>query len=314
MGPDSSETPAQSSARQKRTVHLLVCDLDNTLYDWVTFFATAFYEMVQVASQLLQVDQDRLLDDLREVHQRYHNSEHPFALLETRTVLDRFPMLTRAQRALELDAAFYAFNRARKRNLCLYPGVADTLQAVHLAGVPIVGHTEATALNALFRLRSLGIEPVLSALYASESPPDDHWDYKRADPWQRSTTLVRTLGRDRRKPDPTVLVEICAAFRTPVAKTLYVGDSLLNDIGMAKDAGTLAAWAKYGTRFDPRNWDRLVRITHWTDEDIRRSSEARAKHSRIEPDFVLEDSIGEILQSVRFDGLQGGDCVNGIRT
>src|SRR4051794_31349072 len=65
---------------------LLVCDLDNTLYDWVSYFVASFNAMVDAAVEVMGCDRDELLDDLRAVHQRHHDSEHPFALLEAETV------------------------------------------------------------------------------------------------------------------------------------------------------------------------------------------------------------------------------------
>lgn len=49
---------------------LLIADLDNTLYDWVTFFARAFSAMVDELETLLTIDRERLLDEFKVVHQR----------------------------------------------------------------------------------------------------------------------------------------------------------------------------------------------------------------------------------------------------
>ena len=70
-------------------IQLLVTDLDNTLYDWVTFFANAFYDMVGSAASILGVPEDRLLDELQEVHRERRDTEYPFALLETRIVSEK---------------------------------------------------------------------------------------------------------------------------------------------------------------------------------------------------------------------------------
>ncbi len=43
-------------------IKLVVCDLDNTLYDWVTFFSKAFYAMVETAVPILEVPKDQILD------------------------------------------------------------------------------------------------------------------------------------------------------------------------------------------------------------------------------------------------------------
>ena len=80
-----------------KAIKLLVTDLDNTLYDWLSSFVPAFYRMLEVAVEILQVDREQLLDEMKAVHQRYHNSEQPFALLETPTVERKYPTATRLE-------------------------------------------------------------------------------------------------------------------------------------------------------------------------------------------------------------------------
>lgn len=65
---------------------LLVCDLDNTLYDWVSYFVPSFYAMINSAVKITGCDREILLDDMRAVHRNYGDSEQPFALLETETI------------------------------------------------------------------------------------------------------------------------------------------------------------------------------------------------------------------------------------
>jgi FMN phosphatase YigB (HAD superfamily) len=153
-------------------IRLVVTDLDNTLYDWVTFFATAFTAMVDVAVRVLEIDREKLLDELRTVHRRYHNSEQPFALLETDSARERFP--TTEDRVRALNEAFYAFNSVRKRSLHAYPTVIETLSALKSQGVRVAGHTEATVPNAQFRLGTLEIAPFIERLYALEHVGEPH--------------------------------------------------------------------------------------------------------------------------------------------
>jgi FMN phosphatase YigB (HAD superfamily) len=100
---------------------LLVCDLDNTLYDWVTYFVLSFYAMVDTVVQITHCDRETLLDDFREVHQRHADAEHPFALLETETIRNLYKNTSTQDILKALDPAFYAFNSARKHNLHLQP-------------------------------------------------------------------------------------------------------------------------------------------------------------------------------------------------
>src|SRR5262245_22262724 len=140
----------------KVPIELVITDLDNTLYDWVTFFSSAFYAMIAVAADLLKVPEEILLEECKLVHQRHHDSEAAFSLLETPTVQRRYGHLSRPDQAKALDAAFHAFNRERDQTLKLYPSVRETLS--YLAQrVAVVAHTEASVVNALFRLRKLGI-------------------------------------------------------------------------------------------------------------------------------------------------------------
>lgn len=94
---------------------LLVCDLDNTLYDWVGYFVPSFYAMVDRVVEITGCDREKLLDDFRLVHQRHRDSEEPFALLETETIKSLYPQASRQSLLGTLDPAFHAFNSARKK-------------------------------------------------------------------------------------------------------------------------------------------------------------------------------------------------------
>src|SRR5712692_8237439 len=98
-------------------IHLLVCDLDNTLYDWIGYFVPSFYAMVDKAVAITGCDREQLLDEFRIVHQKFHDSEQPFALLETATVKELYGDVIPDRARIKLDPAFHAFNSERKRNL-----------------------------------------------------------------------------------------------------------------------------------------------------------------------------------------------------
>lgn len=272
-------------------IRLIITDLDNTLYDWVTFFAKSFYDMVTVAARILKVPEEKLLDELRAVHQRYQNSEHPFALLETESVSARFESRSRDERRALLDDAFHQFNRTRRETLRPYPGVTEALEEIKRRGIPIVGHTEATVPNALFRLKMLNMNGAVNRLYAV-SPRDRETTGARP---AELDCAVRYLCPDERKPDRRVVLEICSDMRVNPSETLYVGDSISNDIGMAKEAGAWTAWAEYGTRYDPADWNRLVRITHWSKEDVNRAQAAKERYASVRPDIILHEGFFELI-------------------
>ncbi|WP_156898637.1 HAD hydrolase-like protein [Bradyrhizobium erythrophlei] len=55
-----------------------------------------------------------------------------------------------------------------------------------------------------------------------------------------------------------------------MAYTAYIGDSLAKDVKMARAAGCFAIWAKYGVSKDEDMYAKLVKISHWSEDDIAR--------------------------------------------
>jgi phosphoglycolate phosphatase len=263
----------------------LITDLDNTLYDWVSFFVPALYAMIDVAARTLAVDREQLLDELREVHQRYGSSEQPFALLETASAIKRFPGASRHEMLRALDEAFHAFNSVRKHTLQLYPGVESTLQALQDADCRIVAHTEAPVVNALFRLNALGLSRFITALYAPPSSGPGHPDPNRTQSFP--SHRVHVLDHGERKPDPRILEFILSELHATPSETVYVGDSLTRDIAMARLVGATAAWAAYGRSFSSETWEKLVRVSHWTREDVEREAVLRREFANVKPDVTL---------------------------
>lgn len=278
-------------------IKLLICDLDNTLYDWVAYFVPSFYSMVDKVVDLLGCDRERLLDDFREAHQRHHDSEHPFALLETRTVIDCFKGRERSEIAQALDPAFHAFNSARKKHLRLHTGVQSTLEYIRQRGVTLVVHTDSQLFGVVDRLTRLNLTDLFSRVYCRERPQSGHPNPETGRTWLNSFPMdkVRELPKHQPKPDPTVLAEICNTEVVAPHEAAYVGDSIARDILMARKAGVFSIWAKYGAILHTDNYEKLVRITHWTQEDVEKERWLRKEAENIRPDFVAEDSFVEIL-------------------
>ena len=279
---------------------LLITDLDNTLYDWVTFFALAFDAMVEGLVDVLEVDREQLLDEFKVVHERLGSSEHPYATFELPSVRERFPGASGSELAEALDLPLHRFNSARKSHLQLYPGVRETLEALDRAGIPVVGHTEAALPNAWYRLERLGIAAQFKHLYVLEGSPVHHPYPDRIRSNLTPDGVVRVVPRPERKPNPGLLLDICRREGVLPAEAVYVGDSLSRDITMAHDAGVVAVWARYGVQYDPRLWAILVRVTHWTPEDVER--EKAIGQRKAEPDAII-DKFSEILPLFEGDGL-----------
>lgn len=282
----------------KRHDLVLICDLDNTLYDWVSYFVPALYAMVKSASTILDANEELILDELRSVHQRHSDSEHPFALLETEIVQKKFGPDGKAEAYAKLNPAFYAFNSTRKKKLRLYPGVTDVLGTLRASGVRVLAHTESRFYAAADRVHRLGLTAAIERIYCREETTTRHPDPSAAREWLHSRDIEKfvKLPPEDLKPNPRVLFDICAAESIDIKNVVYLGDSIAKDVLMAKRAGALAVWAKYGNNHDGDTYARLVRVSHWTDADVERELRLRSEAKNVKPDHVCENSIFEILK------------------
>jgi FMN phosphatase YigB (HAD superfamily) len=276
-----------------RDIRLVITDLDNTLYDWVTFFAISFEAMADELSRILDLPIEVVYREFKAVHQHYGNSEQPFAILELPSVKKRFSDANREELLELLAAPLRAFNSARKRHLRLYPTVLQTLQSLRRAGVVVVGHTEAVVANSFYRLKRLEIAPLFRRLYALEDKL--YLPIKEPGFEFPSSDYIQLVPRAERKPNPRLLFDLCAREGIALKEAMYIGDSLTRDISMAKEAGVCAIWAKYGTDYDRKLWRTLVQITHWTEEDVLREEELRHKYDHVQPDYVAEQ-FADLLQ------------------
>lgn len=286
--------------RNRKATRLLICDLDNTLYDWVGYFVPAFYEMIEKIVEISACNREELLDDFREVHRKHHDSEHPFALLETNTVQRMYPEATVQEIADIFDPAFHAFNSSRKRNLALYPGAMSGIQAIHASGITLVAHTESKLFSATGRIQRLGLTEYFSRLYCREASKSSH---PSAGSFSKPLNdfpqdRVNELRHHQRKPNVHVVTEICEREGVPASESAYVGDSIARDIMMANDAGIFSIWAKYGSNSSKEEYEKLVRISHWSDEDVVRERLLAGKAQGVRPNAVLENSFDEILDHI----------------
>jgi FMN phosphatase YigB (HAD superfamily) len=270
---------------------LFIFDLDNTLYDWYSAFLPAFYEMVRVASELLSCSQEQILTELQHVHIKHHDVEHPFSLMETNTVQELIAAEGPDALWQKLDPAFHAFNRVRKEKLQLFPHVAGTLAALQAKGSRLVAYTDSTYFSALLRVERLGLAETFAQVYCRE----------RGKSLSRSTSPpiarpnVVEIPSHESKPNPRVLQDIIHKQGVPISRVAYVGDSLSKDVLMAKRAGCFAVWAKYGVHTDREMYASLIRISHWTPEDIQREKDYAFQAKGVVPDFICERSIQEVM-------------------
>lgn len=286
-------------------IKLLVTDLDNTVYDWLDAHVPALNAQVAEMGRLTGLTQEELLASYRRVHQRKHTSEYAFAFLEL-DVLDAIDGgLSSSQRLVQYRMALDAYRVEHLRRLRLYPGVSETLREIRERGIKVVAHTDAMMFYASLRVCVLGLEPMLSGLFAVE---DHTWPagvqppfsdlFSGPTPFRSNVEIQEELPPDLIKPDPDVLRRILRRFEMDPAATLYVGDSLTRDISVAQRAGVHDVYAEHGLAYDSPLYQRLVEVTHWRAADVRRETELRrhpvSPTARIATFSKLLDTIDQL--------------------
>lgn len=251
-------------------IRLVVTDMDNTLYSWTDYIVPAVEAMVDVVCRATHLPRIRVVQSLKAVYTKYESNEYPFALQES-SLFAELPDFGSFD-ALLISPARAAFNHARKKYLRPYPHVMNTLETLKARDLPVVALTDAPRNPAEQRVKKLGIDRYLTALYTlpgfdfPRNPEgktliaqdilrrDERGEYKAA-------CRVVELARDHEKPNPAGLLRICQDLGIPPDQTLVVGDSVKKDVAVAKAVGALDCWAEYGTYVSHEYRERLDTIS-----------------------------------------------------
>jgi phosphoglycolate phosphatase len=93
-------------------------------------------------------------------------------------------------------------------------------------------------------------------------------------------------------------LEICAREGVAPEEAAYVGDSIARDILMAKRAEVFSIWAAYGADHDPELYGNLVRISHWTSDEVATELRLKEEAKSIQPDYIARTSFAEVLTAL----------------
>jgi phosphoglycolate phosphatase len=283
----------------RAAVGVVVTDMDNTLFDWLAMWQAAFGAMLDRLVADSGVPRETLEREIYALHQAHGTTEYAFAIQSLPSLQARHPdedLTARYAGAIE------AYREARRATLRLYPGVLDTLRALRAAGTQVIAYTESLAYYAAYRVRALGLDGVLDALY---SPPDHALpdgvspDAIRRYPPEyyrlQGTTHCHTRAGVW-KPDAAVLRGILDAIGAAPDEAVYVGDSLVKDVAMAQAAGVADVFARYGDVRGRPGYDLLRRVTHWPPAMLA-GSEQRAE-ADVRPTHVLKAGFAELLDLI----------------
>jgi phosphoglycolate phosphatase-like HAD superfamily hydrolase len=297
----------------KQQVSTVITDIDNTLFDWVEIWHQPFNAMYTRLIEDSGLPEDVLSSEIRAVHQLHGTSEYRFLIEELPSLRAKHPGEDLVQ---VYGGAIEAYRAAREEVIRLYPGVSETLHALHDKGCLIVAYTESMAFYTNYRVGKLGLDALIDILYS----PKDHTlprglteaqtrQYAKQR-YEFDRTEHRYTPEGELKPNPKLLLDIIDDVGARFDRTVYVGDSLMKDIAMAQDARVIDVYAKYGMAQQGQAYEMLRRVTHWTDEDVEREKRIYTR-GEVAPTYVLERSFDELLTLFDFVPFENAQSVGG---
>lgn len=287
----------------RKKIDTLIIDLDNTIYDWFAIWYGTFKPVYDEICKVAGVPIDDVNKAIRDVHKERGTSEYTF-LLEEVSVLSE---IRNKHEIRELFAdAVAASHSERDRKLQLYPGVFRTLWAAKEAGTRIIAYTESMSFYSAYRLKRLGLDGLIDLLFS----PQDHDMPKgvsvakfRSLPdqfYELQVTETRHTPAGELKPNPGLLLDIIKSVGADASRCAYVGDNLIKDVAMARQAGIFDLHAKYGEAQKLPEYDLLRSVSHWTDADIAREKSIVENGADFIPSATLHESFSEIFEYCEF--------------
>lgn len=283
-------------------IKLLITDFDNTLYDWVDYYVPCFNAMVCEIVKITKLNEKDIRQSFKRVHQKHKTSEYSFAIEEL-DILDSVDNgLNATGKRKKYDSAIMAFRNKRKETLKLYDSVIETLEALKKRNIKVVIHTESMMYYASYRIKSLGLENYIDGVVAlnDHDVPDginiDDITYLNENIYLPDIKLKEEYSFNVLKPNTKSVYGILNFFNINSSEAVYVGDSLSKDIIMAQKAGIYDVFAEYGRKYNQSNYEQLIEITHWTDEDVTRAIDLSKLN--IYPSYTIQN-FKELLGIVK---------------
>ena len=287
-------------------VKLLVTDIDNTVFDWVAYYANGFTALLQKLEAVIGVPFKQLADESRVVFARHGSIEYPFVVQELPSVNAYFGDDIDRMLVLAVDQTREVFKEVSKPYLKPYEGVEDALKNLHHnhPELPIVALTDAPRYVAMWKLNKLGLLHYFSAVYGLADPrlPTSETQGRvKVDPrillkhlQQNNFAFkgkIRILPDEYEKPGTrglkTVLMDFELDEPTSARRNvLWVGDNLRKDVGLGRKLGVQTAWAEYVAVVPPVLLKKLHEFSPL--DNVHKNASIDAAHADSpKPDVVL---------------------------
>lgn len=156
-----------------------------------------------------------------------------------------------------------------------------------------------------YRIRKLELDGILDFLYSPEDhdlPPGLTPEQIRKYPaeyYEFKQTKHRHTPKGELKPNPHILLQILKEVGGKREKCAYIGDNLVKDVAMAKNAGVTSVYALYGKAHERPEYGLLKAVTHWPSTLV--ELERKTKAPAVQPEITLDKNFSQILDALSFE-------------
>ena len=293
-----------------QNIDILVLDIDNTVFDWVTYYVHGMESLIAKVAEITKESTLAIAGQCRDVFERHNSIEYPFLIQELAAVNHIFGQDFEKMLSDVVEPGREAFLVGAAPFLKPYEDVVAALSTFRSENpdTEIIALTDAPQYVAMWKLNKLGLLDFFNAVYGLPDPTipvcnttgeikvskkilikhlnQTKFDFKGT---------VRELPEDYEKPAikglKTVLMD-CGMEDSP-EKVLWVGDNLRKDVTLRQTLGVKTVWAKYGTDIDPKIKVRLLGFS--PEKNIRKNVAIDpADESSPTPDHII-GSFSDLL-------------------
>ncbi len=296
---------------------LIVTDIDNTVFCWVSYYVKAFTLLLQKTSDTIGTPLEILSKECQDIFLKNGSIEYPFLIQELPSVIKYYGSDFDKMMSEAVAPGRDIFLQTGEKLLKPYEQVIETFSILRkkFPNTPIAALTDAPRYVAMWKLNKLGILNFFDAVYGLQDPRlpvdlanrkvkvDDEILIKHLRPSNFNYAgKIRTLPEEYEKPGVKGLKMILVDYELDEdlkhrKEVLWIGDNLRKDVGLGNRLGLTTAWAKYGTNIEKNLLDQLK--TFSPPENIHKNVYLKEDSAESPvPDFVL-NQFSDILRILK---------------
>lgn len=232
---------------KQHEITTVIWDGDHTLWDWLRYAVPAYEAMCGAIASYASKSFDVTAAAMKEFYTKKGTLEDE-GLIQGLHAAGFFQHMPDFDLEVAIQMAQQAFNRERKEHFQVYPGVAETIAAVHERGWRQIVMSDAPAVQARARLDRSGLSSRIHSLYTMPAAVVPNL------PRAKKPDTVGKRGEARpayhilpnMKPHIDLTDILNMTIEDIAARVIIIGDHFLKDMGLAVAHGCRGLHARYG--------------------------------------------------------------------